>query len=64
MCSIKSEMDVTGTYKQKKVKLVEEGFCLEKMSGDSVYFLDHSQKMYVPLTTALHDGIISHSVRL
>lgn len=61
---VKREMDITGTYKQKKVKLVEEGFSLEKMSGDPVYFLDHSQKMYVPLTADLYDGIISHSVRL
>jgi hypothetical protein len=40
---------LTGTFKQRKVELVEEGFDLGKVKDD-LYYLDHKANTYSPLT--------------
>ncbi|XP_060091501.1 long-chain fatty acid transport protein 6 [Heteronotia binoei] len=56
-------MEVTGTFKQQKFKLVGEGFNPSTIS-DPLYFLDNSKKSYVLLTKQLHDKILSGQVKL
>lgn len=56
-------LEVTGTFKMKKVKLVEEGFDPAKIS-DPLYFLDMETKTYVPLTEQIHNAILSRKIKL
>lgn len=54
---------MTGTFKMKKVKLVEEGFDPEVIQ-DELYFLDLEQKKYVPLTRQTYDSILAREIKL
>ncbi|XP_066471902.1 long-chain fatty acid transport protein 6 [Tiliqua scincoides] len=56
-------MEVTGTFKQQKFQLVEEGFNPSAIS-DPLYFLDSFNKSYVLLTKELHDKILSGQEKL
>lgn len=56
-------IEVTGTFKQQKFKLVEEGFNPTAIS-DPLYFLDNSKKSYVLLTKELYEKIVSGQVKL
>ncbi len=60
---IQREIDVTGTFKQKKVDLVREGFDPAAI-GDPIYFNDPQAKAFVPLDPALYQRIESGEVRL
>uniref|UniRef100_A0A8C8JT39 long-chain-fatty-acid--CoA ligase n=1 Tax=Oncorhynchus tshawytscha TaxID=74940 RepID=A0A8C8JT39_ONCTS len=60
---IQTSIDVTETFKQQKRKLVQEGFSPEAIQ-ESLYFLDLSQRDYVPLTLSLYDDIVSGKIRL
>ncbi|XP_055731528.1 long-chain fatty acid transport protein 6 [Salvelinus fontinalis] len=60
---IQTSIDVTETFKQQKRKLVQEGFSPDAVQ-ESLYFLDLSQRDYVPLTQSLHDDIVSGKIRL
>ncbi|XP_062410871.1 long-chain fatty acid transport protein 6 [Sardina pilchardus] len=60
---VETSIDVTETFKQQKGKLVQEGFSPETVQ-DPLYFLDSSQKNYVPLTQAVSDDILSGKIRL
>ncbi|KAL2093376.1 hypothetical protein ACEWY4_010688 [Coilia grayii] len=60
---IQSSLEMTGTFKMKKVKLVEEGFDPEVIQDD-LYFLDLEQKKYVPLTRQIYDSILAREVKL
>ncbi|KAG7468095.1 hypothetical protein MATL_G00139120 [Megalops atlanticus] len=59
---IQDSLVVTGTYKQMKVKLAEEGFN-PAVVQDPLYFLDES-KGYIPMTQDFYDAIIGGSIRL
>lgn len=56
-------MEMTGTFKMKKVRLVEEGFD-PALIADPVYFLDPERKTYVRLTEELHTAIVSREIKL
>lgn len=56
------EMEVTGTFKHRKVELVKEGIDLGAIK-DPVYFNSSAEKKFVPLTQELHDQICGGSVR-
>lgn len=56
-------MEVTGTFKQQKFQLVQEGFNPSEIS-DPLYFLDSCKKSYILLTKELHDRILSGQVKL
>ncbi|XP_013876970.1 long-chain fatty acid transport protein 2 [Austrofundulus limnaeus] len=56
-------LEMTGTFKMKKVKLVEEGFN-PALIQDPLYFLDSEKKTYVPLTDEIYRAIISKELKL
>ncbi len=60
---LQGEMEVTGTFKHRKVELVKEGYD-PKTVKDPLYFLDPVTNHYVPLTPELYDRIHSGEVRL
>lgn len=56
-------MEVTGTFKQMKMKLVEESFnpgCIQ----DPLHILDDHKKSYMPLTAEIYSCIISGNIKL
>lgn len=56
-------IDTTGTYKQMKVKLSEEGFS-PKTIQDKMYFLDDGKKTYIPMTEDIFNSISNGQLRL
>nr|XP_006007756.2 PREDICTED: long-chain fatty acid transport protein 6 isoform X1 [Latimeria chalumnae] len=60
---IQASMEITGTFKQQKLRLVEEGFNPSVIS-DALYFLDFSKKSYVPITKDIYDSIITCKIKL
>lgn len=60
---IQPSLEMTGTFKMKKVKLVEEGFS-PALIKDPLYFLDPEQKTYVPLTEEIYSAIASGKIKL
>uniref|UniRef100_A0AAX7UND5 long-chain-fatty-acid--CoA ligase n=1 Tax=Astatotilapia calliptera TaxID=8154 RepID=A0AAX7UND5_ASTCA len=60
---MQSTVEVTGTFKQMKVKLVEMGFDPGRIQ-DPLYILDDNAKSYVPLTAQIYHAIISGSTKL
>uniref|UniRef100_A0A8C6U7V0 long-chain-fatty-acid--CoA ligase n=1 Tax=Neogobius melanostomus TaxID=47308 RepID=A0A8C6U7V0_9GOBI len=59
---LQAALDVTGTYKQTKGKLAEEGFN-PSIVKDALFFLDDS-KGYIPMTQDLYDSIAEGKLRL
>lgn len=60
---IQPEMEITGTFKHRKVELVKEGFDPDAIS-DPIYFNDPAAKEFVPLDRALYENINGGGVRL
>ncbi|XP_067411854.1 long-chain fatty acid transport protein 2 [Emydura macquarii macquarii] len=60
---IQDALEVTGTFKLRKVQLVEEGFN-SAVIKDSLYFLDDKEKMYVPMTLDIYNAINNNSLKL
>nr|CAB3266196.1 very long-chain acyl-CoA synthetase-like [Phallusia mammillata] len=60
---VKDCFELTGTLKQRKVLLREEGFNLE-IVDDKIYFLDICKKRYVLLTPEMQDGIKDGTIRV
>ncbi|NWR23902.1 S27A6 protein, partial [Emberiza fucata] len=60
---VQEKMEMTGTFKQQKFQLVDEGFNPSTIT-DPLYFLDHSKKAYVLLTKELHEMILSGKMKL
>jgi fatty-acyl-CoA synthase len=60
---IKKELDVTGTFKQRKLDLVKDGFDPSKITDD-LYFNDLKQKSILPLDPDLHKKIVGGTIRL
>ncbi|XP_048828413.1 very long-chain acyl-CoA synthetase-like [Brienomyrus brachyistius] len=60
---IQSQLDITGTYKQKKVKLVDEGFNPAAIQ-DPLYILDEQEKSYIPMTQKTYSLIASGQMQL
>lgn len=57
------EMEVTGTFKHRKVELVKEGIDL-MLIKEPVYFNSPVEKKFVPLTAELHGQICSGAFKL
>jgi fatty-acyl-CoA synthase len=60
---IRGEIDVTATFKQRKIGLVNDGFdpaCIQ----DAIYFDDPRKRAYVALDATLYEDIVSGKVRL
>ncbi|XP_067090153.1 long-chain fatty acid transport protein 2-like [Osmerus mordax] len=60
---IQSSLEMTGTFKMKKVRLVEDGFNPSTIQ-DRLYFLDSDKKTYVPLTEEIYSSIASREIKL
>jgi fatty-acyl-CoA synthase len=60
---IKSEIDVTGTFKQKKVDLVKEGFN-PVATPDPIYFNDGASGAFVRLDAPLYEKLQTQQVRV
>ncbi|CAK6961560.1 hsFATP2a_ACSVL_like domain-containing protein [Scomber scombrus] len=56
-------LEMTGTFKMKKVKLVEEGFN-PALINDLLYFLEPEKKSYVPLTEEIYKAIGARQIKL
>ena len=56
-------MDITGTYRMKKVDYQREGFDPARVR-DPVYFWDAARQSYVPLTPAIHQQILDAKLKL
>ncbi|KAK2842415.1 hypothetical protein Q5P01_012615 [Channa striata] len=60
---LQPSLEMTGTFKMKKVKLVEEGFNPAHIT-DPLYFLLTEKKTYVPLTVEIYKAIASGEIKL
>lgn len=60
---LQHEIEVTGTFKQRKVDLVKEGFD-PAGTADNLYFADPETKSFRLLDKKLYDDICNGSVRL
>lgn len=60
---IKNDLDVTGTYKHIKVKLVEESFD-PALIKDPLFILDETVKNYTPLTQEIYESVMQGDFRL
>ncbi|XP_066567461.1 long-chain fatty acid transport protein 6 [Amia ocellicauda] len=60
---VQTSLDMTETFKQQKWKLVGDGFD-PSVIKEPLYFLDASEKTYVPLTRMVYDNILSGQIRL
>jgi fatty-acyl-CoA synthase len=60
---LRQEMDVTATFKQKKIDFVKQGFDPGVIS-DPIFFNDPAAKNFVRVDAALSDRIRAGQVRL
>lgn len=60
---LQDEIEATGTFKQRKVDLVKEGFNPEKIQ-DRLYFNDAKHGAFVPLDAPLYNRIQNGEIRL
>ncbi|XP_037689939.1 very long-chain acyl-CoA synthetase isoform X1 [Choloepus didactylus] len=60
---IQDTIEITGTYKHRKVTLVEEGFD-PTVIKDALYFLDDKAKMYVPMTEDIYNALGDKTLKL
>ena len=58
-----NHLDMTGTFKQRKIDLVAEGFDPLRVD-DPLYVADPARQTYRPLDRPLYDAILSGSLRL
>ncbi|XP_039093064.1 very long-chain acyl-CoA synthetase isoform X2 [Hyaena hyaena] len=60
---IQDTIEITGTFKHRKVTLVEEGFN-PAVIKDALYFLDDKAEMYVPMTEDIYNAINNKALKL
>uniref|UniRef100_K7FE23 long-chain-fatty-acid--CoA ligase n=1 Tax=Pelodiscus sinensis TaxID=13735 RepID=K7FE23_PELSI len=60
---IQDAIEITGTFKYRKVQLVEEGFN-PAVIKEGLYFLDDKEKMYVLMTQDIYNAIYNNSLKL
>ncbi|MDE3114027.1 MAG: long-chain-acyl-CoA synthetase [Pseudomonadota bacterium] len=60
---IRPAMEITGTFKLRKVDLVKDGFDPNAID-DPLYIFDSATERYVPLTAGLYGDVVSGRVRL
>ncbi len=60
---LQGEIEITGTFKHRKIELVQEGYDPRKVS-DPLFVLDPVTSHYVALTPELHDRIASGEIRM
>jgi fatty-acyl-CoA synthase len=60
---VQPEIEVTGTFKHRKIELVKEGYD-PRLIKDQLFFLDPVDGQYVPLTPELFDRVAAGEIRL
>nr|XP_061812374.1 long-chain fatty acid transport protein 2-like [Nerophis lumbriciformis] len=60
---IQGSLDVTGTFKLVKSRLVKEGFDPSSIT-EPLYFMDDKEKKYVPLTMEIIHGVTSGNIKI
>ncbi|XP_024423750.2 long-chain fatty acid transport protein 2 [Desmodus rotundus] len=60
---IQDTIEVTVTFKHRKVNLVKEGFD-PAVVKDALYFLDDKAEMYVPMTEDIYNAISAETLKL
>ena len=60
---LQGEIDTTGTFKYRKMDLVEQGFDPAKVGGEPLYVRDAESGAYAPMTDELHAQIMSETFR-
>lgn len=60
---MQGEIEITGTFKHRKVELVKDGYDPRTVK-DPLFFLDPIDGQYVPLTPELYDRLMAGEVRL
>ncbi|XP_072550767.1 long-chain fatty acid transport protein 2 isoform X2 [Salminus brasiliensis] len=60
---LQNAVELTGTFKQVKMKLVKEGFDPGEIS-DPLFFLSEAEQSYIPLTKTVYHSIVTGRVRL
>ncbi|XP_075064271.1 long-chain fatty acid transport protein 2-like [Mixophyes fleayi] len=60
---IQDIMEVTGTFKQRKVELVKEGFNPLTIK-DPLYFLDEAKRRYRPMDSQTYNAILEMTLKL
>ncbi|ERE69912.1 very long-chain acyl-CoA synthetase [Cricetulus griseus] len=60
---IQDTIEITGTFKHRKVTLMEEGFN-PTVIKDALYFMDETAKTYVPMTEDIYNAISNKSLKL
>jgi len=60
---LQEEVEITGTFKHRKVDLVKEGFEPDKIS-DPIFFFDPREKKYVRLEESVYQDIQSGGLKL
>uniref|UniRef100_A0A8D0E582 long-chain-fatty-acid--CoA ligase n=1 Tax=Salvator merianae TaxID=96440 RepID=A0A8D0E582_SALMN len=60
---IQAALELTGTYKYRKAHLVKEGYDPATIN-DPLFFLDDSEKCYVPMTQQIYNCIIEKKLKL
>ncbi|XP_053320715.1 long-chain fatty acid transport protein 2-like [Spea bombifrons] len=60
---IQNTMEITGTYKQRKVNLVKDGFNPLTVK-DPLYFLDENEKRYKPMDMHIYNAIMNKQLKL
>jgi fatty-acyl-CoA synthase len=60
---LRPEMEITGTFKLRKVELVKDGFDPQRIS-DPLFWLDPSSGRYERLDEARYDDIVAGRVKL
>ncbi|NXS55821.1 S27A2 synthetase, partial [Brachypteracias leptosomus] len=60
---VKSDVELTSTFKYRKVQLVAEGFN-PAVIKDGLYFLDDKEKLYVQMTQHIYNAVKNHEFKL
>ncbi|KAG8576026.1 hypothetical protein GDO81_009751 [Engystomops pustulosus] len=60
---IQDSIEVTGTYKQRKVELVKEGFNPLTVK-DPLYFLEETEKRYTAMDRHIYNAILEQKLKL
>ncbi|MGB1069246.1 MAG: long-chain-acyl-CoA synthetase, partial [Henriciella sp.] len=59
---VQQEAETTGTFKYRKVDLVEDGFDVTEIT-DPVWYFDPDAAAYLPLTADMYSTLISGAIR-
>eukprot|EP00127_Corallochytrium_limacisporum_P001757 Clim_evm11s78 gene=Clim_evmTU11s78 len=58
------QMEITGTFKHRKVDLQKQGFNPELCEGNKLWYADHRKGAYIPITKEVFNKIKNHEIRV